>query len=195
MNRNDLTEERFTLAQSGHALYIVVALLLGLASMSAAEGQNANGRYQLGSGDVISIRVFGEDQLSFDRIRLSDGATVPYPFLGEVKAEGRTPVELEELIVKGLKGDYLINPRVTVNVIEYRQFYINGEVKDAGGYDFQPGMTVRKAIALAGGLTDRASSNKMLVTREGDPKGRERSVELDTRLRPGDILTIDESFF
>ena len=181
--------------QAGRLLCTILVVLMGITGIASAQDENLNSRYRLGSGDVISIRVFGEEQLSFDRLRLSDAATVPYPFLGEVRAKGRTPVELEQLITEGLKGDYLINPRVTVNVIEYRQFYVNGEVKDSGGYAFQPGMTVRKAIALAGGMTDRASGNKMYVTREGDPEGEERSVELDTRLRPGDILTIDESFF
>jgi polysaccharide export outer membrane protein len=175
----------------------LLGLVLLLTGASIANAQNAEvaERYRLGSGDVISISVFGEDDLSFERIRLSDAATVPYPFLGEVRAKGRTPSELEDLITKGLKDGYLINPRVTVNVLDYRQFYVNGAVESPGGYAFQPGMTVRKAIALAGGRTDRASNTKMFVNRDDEAEGTERPVSIDERLQPGDILTIEESFF
>ena len=172
-----------------------LVLLIAVAGVAVAQDAQISERYRLGAGDVISIRVFSEEDLSFEQIRLSDAATVPYPFLGEVRAKGRTPVELEQLITTGLKDGYLINPRVTVNVIEYRQFYVNGEVDSPGGYPFQPGMTVRKAIALAGGKTDRASGSKMFVNRDGDADGEQRQVELDDRLMPGDILTIEESFF
>ena len=172
----------------------LVALLLGWTQGTAQEADLAE-RYRLGSGDVISISVFGEEDLSFDRIRLSDAATVPYPFLGEVRAKGRTPSELQDLITEGLKDGYLINPRVTVSVLDYRQFYVNGAVASPGGYAFQPGITVRKAIALAGGKTDRASNTKMFVNRDGDAPSEERPVSIDDRLQPGDILTIEESFF
>lgn len=155
----------------------------------------ADSTYQLGSGDEISIQVFGEEDLSFDRIRLTDAGTLPYPFLGEVRAAGRTTRDLERLIADGLRGDYLVNPKVTVNVIEYRQFYVNGEVVAPGGYPFQPGLTVRKAIALAGGKTERASKSKMFVIREGDAASAPQRVTLDVRVHPGDILTIEESFF
>lgn len=174
---------------------LLLMLALALPGASIAQEESVAERYQLGAGDVISIRVFGEEDLSFEQIRLSDAATVPYPFLGEVRAQGRTPVELEDIITEGLKNGYLVNPRVTVNVIEYRQFFVNGEVENPGGYAFQPGMTVRKAIALAGGKTDRASGSKMYIISEDDPDGAERQVEMDARLSPGDIVTIDESFF
>ena len=176
---------------------IALVFALSMLSMGPAQGQEEElaKRYQLGAGDVISIRVFGEDDLSLDRIRLSDAATVAYPLLGEVRALGRTPIELETVIRERLAGDYLVNPRVTVNVLEYRQFYVNGAVSSPGGYAFEPGMTVRRAIALAGGTTDRASRRNMHIISEDDPAGEEREVGMDDPLDPGDILTIEESFF
>ena len=178
---------------------LLIALLLFLSGVTVggvqAQEQALGERYQLGAGDVISIRVFGESDLTLEEIRLSDAATLGYPLLGQVRAKGRTPAELENQIIEGLANGYLVNPRVTVNVLEYRQFYVNGEVSSPGGYAFQPGMTVRKAIALAGGMTDRASGNKMFVISEDDPEGAEEAVDMDDRLDPGDILTIDESFF
>src|SRR6185503_6891942 len=117
--------------------------------------------YRLGSGDVISIQVLGEEDLRRERIRLSDAATISYPILGEIKLFGKTVAELEALIRDGLKGRYLVNPQVTVAIIEYRSFYINGQVEKPGGYAYVPGLTVRKAISLAGGFRERASKEKI----------------------------------
>lgn len=160
-------------------------------------------RYQLGTGDVISIRVFDEPDLSFDRIRLSDAATVPFPLLGEIQARGRTPVELESRIRDKLAEGYLVEPRVTVNVVQYRQFYVSGEVASPGGFAFQPGITVRKALALAGDTTDRASERKMFIIRDTKPEEareaaadeRRRPVTMNDLLLPGDTLLIEASFF
>jgi len=171
--------------------YLLLAWLLTLPPLTSVADVSD---YRLGSGDVISITVFGEPDLSFSNIRLTDAGTVPYPFLGEVRANGLTPLGLADAITRGLRDGYLVSPRVTVNVVEYRQFYVNGEVRSPGGYAFQPGMNVRKAIALAGGRTERASNRKMYITREGQ-FGDGQRVTLDTAMRPGDILTIEESFF
>lgn len=174
---------------------LLISLLFLISETALAQAQVAPERYRLGSGDVISIRVFGEEELSFDRIRLSDAATVPFPLLGEISAEGLTPKELEALVTDRLLDGYLVKPRVTVSVLEYRDFFVNGEVSNPGGYAFQPGMTVRRAIALAGGKTDRASRRNMYVISEGEPGKDAREVDLDDQLNPGDILTIEESFF
>lgn len=165
-------------------------LTLGQAAMAAGDSQ-----YRLGSGDVISINVFGEEDLSFEQIRLTDAGSFSYPFLGEVRAKGKTASELEQQIVGGLKGDYLIDPRVSVSILEYREFFVNGEVKNPGGYAFKPGLTLRKAIALAGGFTERASDSKMSVIRDGDATRTPSRATLDTPIMPGDIITIEQSFF
>ncbi|WP_211354103.1 polysaccharide biosynthesis/export family protein [Thiohalocapsa marina] len=174
--------------------WLPLLLLLGILLPSLAQAQ-ADSNYRLGAGDVISVKVFGEESLSFDEVRLTDAGTLPFPFLGEVRASGLTPAQLEREIARGLRGDYLVNPRVTINVINYRHFYVNGEVNTPGGYPYQPGLTVRKAIALAGGKTERASRNKMTIIQEGDLSKEPRRVTLDSAVNPGDILTIEESFF
>jgi protein involved in polysaccharide export with SLBB domain len=150
--------------------------------------------YQLGSGDRIQIQVFDEADLSME-VRLSDAGTISYPFLGEVRVSGNTVSQLEAQIVGGLKGDYLVDPKVNVSVVEYRPFYINGEVEDPGGYPYQPGLTLRKAIALAGGFTERASKTKINVLSEGAVDGRQRQIGIDVTLNPGDIVTVEQSFF
>ena len=85
-------------------------------------------QYQLGSGDRVKISVFGQDDLSME-VRLPDVGTINYPFLGEIKLVGLTADEVEKKIYDGLLGDYLVNPSVSVAIVEYRPFFIDGEVK------------------------------------------------------------------
>lgn len=151
--------------------------------------------YKLGAGDMISVRVLGEDDLRREKVRLSDAGTISFPVLGEIKVKGLTVGGLEDYITKGLKGRYLLNPQVTVTIDEYRNFYVNGMVEKPGGYPFAPGLTVRKAITLAGGLKERASRDKINIIRDDDPKQTPRRVDMNAPVLPGDILTIEESFF
>ncbi len=151
--------------------------------------------YKLAAGDVITIRVFGEDDLSREKVRLSDAGTIPYPVLGEVKALGLTIGEIEGSITKGLDGRYLKNPRVSVTIDEYRPFYINGMVEKPGGYPYQPGLTVLKASSLAGGFKERASFSKISIIREGDRSNRPQKVDINSSVNPGDTIFIEESFF
>lgn len=127
-------------------------------------------------------------------VRVTDSGTLTYPFLGQVKVAGQTVDQLESLIVSGLKGDYLVDPKVSVTIVDYRQFYVNGEVRNPGGFSFKPGLTVRKAISLAGGMTERASSNKISVISEKAPE-QQKPADMNTQVHPGDIITIEQSFF
>jgi len=151
--------------------------------------------YKLAPGDVISIRVYGEDDLSREKIRLSDAGTIAYPFLGEVKALGLTTGDIERSITAGLSGRYLTNPRVSVTIEEYRPFYINGMVEKPGAYPFQPGLTVLKASSLAGGFKERASFSKITIIRDEDPKAGPQKATMNTPINPGDTIFVDESFF
>ena len=174
---------------------------LALIALTLVPGQLAlaqvSTEYHLGSGDVISIRVFGEEDLTME-IKLSNRATISYPFLGDIAVLDNTISQLETTITNGLKGDYLIEPRVNVSVKEYRPFFITGEVAAPGGYPYQPGLTLRKAISLAGGLTERASRSKMYVTKKGrnetDVETRQL-IKLRDAVNPDDMITIEQSFF
>ncbi|RTE65262.1 polysaccharide export protein [Amphritea opalescens] len=169
-----------------------MATLIFFCSVAAAETTTLSD-YRLGSGDLLSIQVFGEEDLSME-IRLSDAGTIAYPFLGELKILNMTIGNLSELIQQGLAEGYLHDPQVSITVLEYRQFYINGEVKEPGGYPYQPGLTLQKAVALAGGFTERASKSKLFVSHDGETKN-PSLVKLNTQIRPGDIITIEQSFF
>ena len=180
-----------------------MAFMLGMMTPAAHAQTKAVGAdvvsllstYKLAAGDVITVRVFGEDDLSREKVRLSDAGTIPYPVLGEVKALGLTIGEIERSITIGLTGRYLVNPRVSVTIEEYRPFYINGMVEKPGGYPFQPGLTVLKASSLAGGFKERASFSKITIIRENDPKSQPQKAEINTPVKPGDTIFIEESFF
>ena len=165
-------------------------------SQTAAGGADSNlSSYKLGVGDVISVQVVGEEDLKREKVRLSDAGTLSFPYLGEIRVRGMTVGELEEFITKGLKGRYLLNPQVTVTMAEYRNFFVNGQVDKPGGYPFVPGLTVRKAISIAGGFKERASKEKINVIREDDLKGNATRIALEAPVKPGDIITVEESFF
>ena len=175
---------------------LIGALVFALAAVTGVLAQSdAISNYRLGSGDVISIQVLGEEDLKREKIRLSDAATISYPILGEIKLFGKTVAELEALIRHGLTGRYLVNPQVTVTINEYRSFFINGQVEKPGGYPYIPGLTVRKAVSLAGGFRERASKEKIFVIRDDDRSQTSKRVSQDEVVRPGDIITVEESFF
>ncbi len=151
--------------------------------------------YRMGTGDVISIRVFGEPDLSISNVRLSEVGTVFLPTIGETKVGGLTLTEVERAVADRLRGRILVNPRVSVSVEQYRPFFINGLVRSPGAYPYQPGLTVRKASSLAGGLHERASLRKIFVIRADDPFQKQERIGIDSVVFPGDIVTIEESFF
>ena len=177
---------------------LMMALLTSafLAMDARAQGRSdALSTYRLNSGDVISIRVFGEDDFNREKIRLTDAGTVSFPVLGEIPMLGRTVGEIEQLVTERLKGRYLVNPRVSVWIDEYRSFFVNGMVEKPGAYPFQPGLNVRKAISIAGGLKERASVNKIFMVRDKDVAHQQTKVDLNADVGPGDIITVEESFF
>jgi len=153
----------------------------------------AQDSYILGSGDKVSIQVFGQNDLSIETL-LGNSGNINYPFLGEIVIAGLTVKQVENFIALGLKGDYLVNPNVSVQVMTYRPFYIHGEVKKPGGYPYHPGMTINQAVALAGGLTQRADDDNISLFKEGD-KSNKQEASLDYKVSAGDTITIDQRFF
>ena len=147
--------------------------------------------YKLGPGDQIFINVFGEDDLSMD-FMLNDSGTLNYPFLGELKVEGLSVVELERLLTRGLKGSFLVDPDVTVSIKQYRPFYLNGEVGAPGGVPYQPGLTLERAISLGGGFTYRAAKNKVMVLRAADPNAVAQPIKPNDPVYPGDLIIVSE---
>lgn len=171
---------------------VAMLCLLALSGLSWAQTSGLSD-YRLGSGDKIKVQVYGEEDMTVEAL-LSDAGTISYPFLGELQILGLTVGQLESKVIGGLKPDYFVDPQVTVTILEYRQFFINGEVEKPGGYAFQPGLSVRKAVSLAGGFTERASKKLVTVISDGGDQ-EEREEELSAPVQPGDIITVEQSFF
>jgi polysaccharide export outer membrane protein len=152
-------------------------------------------KYRLSTGDVISITVYGEDDLRREKVRLTDAGTISYPVLGELQVRGKTVGELEKIVTDGLRGTYLVNPRVAVTIDEYRPYFISGQVANNGSFPYQPGLTVRKAVSIAGGFRERASQSKITILRDGDATNTPVKADLNTPVHPGDTVTVGESFF
>lgn len=184
----------------GRTLRVLAALLLipllvvpGQFARAQDDVQTFDERvYQLGVGDRLRVTVFNEVDLSgeFD---VGPAGTVNLPLIGEVVAQGRTIPEVEQAAEELFLQGYLKAPSVSIEVLNYRPFYILGEVNSPGSYPFVNGMTVLNAVALAGGFTYRASEDSVLLKREGTAS--EVSVAVDTPVLPGDVLTVEERFF
>ncbi|MBM7036280.1 polysaccharide biosynthesis/export family protein [Vibrio ulleungensis] len=174
------------------SVFILFSLSLMATAVTAAEESDST--YKIGAGDRIEIVVYDEQELSISGLLISSSGRFNYPYLGQLTAINKTPEQLKLEIIKGLKGDYLVSPKVRVSVVGYRNIYVNGEVKQPGGYEFQPGLTVDKAIALAGGFTDRAARKKIYITRSNDVNTKIKAA-LSARINPGDIIVIEQSFF
>ncbi|WP_416307645.1 polysaccharide biosynthesis/export family protein [Neptunicella sp. SCSIO 80796] len=175
-------------------LTCLLGILILLNPSAHAETFNM-GQYRLGSGDVIKVTVYGQGDLSLET-RLPDTGIINYPFLGDIKAVGMTAAQLENAIYLGLKGDYLVNPSISVSIVEYRPFFIDGEIKKPGGYPYQPGLSVDKAAAVAGGYTQRAAKDNIKILREINGVQKELSpVKTSDTVLPGDIVRVQQSFF
>ncbi|NLS12488.1 polysaccharide export protein [Vibrio sp. SM6] len=177
--------------------YFGISSLLALCIPAVVSANSLDNTYRLGAGDRVQISVYGEQELSIDELYISSSGKFDYPYLGQIVAVDKTPEQLRKEISNGLKQGYLISPKVRVSVTGFRSVYVNGEVKKPGGYEYQPGLTVDKAIALAGGFTDRASRNKVFITKadSADSDDTKIKVRLSAKISPGDILVIEESFF
>lgn len=167
---------------------IVLICLLGF---GPALGQEED--YSLGTGDRLRITVFGHPDLSGE-YQVDSAGRLKLPLVGSLVVANRTPDNVKDMIVSALRPDYLKDPQVSVQVINYRHFYIIGEVANPGSYPYVGGMRVVNAVAVAGGYTYRAKQKDMLITRaKGD--GQQEPAGQDTAVFPGDVIVVPERFF
>jgi polysaccharide export outer membrane protein len=155
---------------------------------------SANQEYRLGSGDQVKITVFNQEDLSGD-YTINGGGVISLPLIGDVSARDITVKQLAQAIADKLKPEYLLNPRVSIQVLNYRPFYILGEVKEPKSYPFVDGMTYLNAVAIAGGYTYRAKEDYVVVIHMNDPQKKEQTHKMDERVMPGDVIYVKERFF
>lgn len=170
----------------------MIGLWLALsAALAFAGGQPI---YTLGSGDKLRVTVFGEADLSGE-FEVDGSGEISMPLIGSVLAGNRSVRELEGRITELLADGYLKKPRVSVDVLNYRPFYILGEVQDPGSYPYVNGMTILNAVALGGGFTYRAKKERILIIRAGDESRKPEVGTPDTVVLPGDVVRVEERFF
>lgn len=183
------------------AFAFATVVLLGPLGMLSAQAQSeSTGErlipdYQLGAGDKLKIMTFGEDSLTGE-FQVGGSGKVAMPLIGEVSAVGLTAREFQARIETALKeGDFLKEPRVTVEVLNYRPFYILGEVNKPGEYPYTNGLTVMNAVATAEGFTYRANKGRVKIKRAAGEKEEEFPLTPLTPVAPGDTIRIPERFF
>lgn len=150
--------------------------------------------YQLGNGDQLRITVFGQPDLT-NTYQVDGQGMLQFPLVGRIHAGGMTAGQLQQEIVHKLSPDYIRNPSVSVEVMNYRPFYVLGEVNKAGAYPYVSGMTVNQAVAFAGGFTYRAKDDNFEIDRNENGRHTTFKASGDTPVRPGDVITIPERFF
>ena len=175
--------------------FIVVGLTAWLGMLAGVAPYPAeSSEYEFGTGDQVRITVFGHEDLSGE-FTISETGTVSLPLAGSLVLSGLAVHEAEQAVVDALKPDYLLNPRVSIEVLSYRPFYILGEVNEPGAYPYVNGMTVTEAVALGGGFTYRAKKNRMVIIRATDSTRTERPVSVTDVVLPGDVVKVLERFF
>lgn len=150
--------------------------------------------YRVGAGDRLSIRVAGESDLTGEYVVDASGE-LSMPYVQSVPVAGKTTREIERLVTQRLNAGYLLDPKVSVQAISLRPFYIMGEVTAGGSYPYQPGMTVQAAIAIAGGYGPRADQTIALLTRRNAKGTQSHKVPVTTQVYPGDIIFVRERWF
>ncbi len=153
------------------------------------------GAYILGAGDVLTIRVYDQSQLSGD-FTIDDSGMIDLPLLGLLPAGGQTTDALAAAIAGGLKQKNLIlDPSVATEISHYRPFYILGEVNTPGQYPYRPRMTALTAVSIAGGFTYRAVQDYVGVTRDTGGGPAQYRAPLSALAAPGDVITVFERKF
>ncbi|MDR3450379.1 MAG: polysaccharide export protein [Alphaproteobacteria bacterium] len=163
------------------------------AASSAAIATSGVRDYVLGVGDKLNITVFNEKDLSGE-FEVSSTGIVSMPLIGDVQAAHHTVAEVQDTIAQKLGNGYMRNPHVSVEVANYRPFFILGEVMKPGSYNYVNGMSVITAVALAGGYTYRADKDDISVKHAGSD-AKEETVKETTTVLPGDVINVPERYF
>lgn len=163
-------------------------------SSAPALPMSVDDNYRLGTGDKLKVNVYGEDDLSGEFI-VDGSGQVQLPLVGQIKAASLTVHEFVEEVQKILGEKYLRDPKVSVQIENYRPFYIMGEVNKPGEYPYENGLNVLGAVALAGGYTYRANDSDVYIRHNGSAAEVVSPASAQTRINPGDIVRVPERLF
>lgn len=186
------------------AVFAILAWMLAWSGLAAAQERApaanpatdpaAGFEYHLGAGDKVRIIVFGEESLTGEFF-VSGAGKISFPLIGEIDALGVTVPQLQAAIAAKLADGYLKQPRVSAEVLNYRPFYILGEVMKPGEYPYTNGLTVLNAVATAQGFTYRADTHKVYIKRAATDSEKQSPLTPVTPVLPGDTIRIGERLF
>ncbi|SEQ56956.1 polysaccharide export outer membrane protein [Devosia sp. YR412] len=176
------------------ALALVVPLAACSTTRPAAYLVETKGPYQLDTGDALRVSVYGDTELT-NTYRVDDAGAIAFPLVGPVQVRGTTTNVAAGRVAAALSNGYMRNPNVAVEVAEYRPFFIQGEIKNAGQFQYVYGMTVRAAISTSGGFSETADRNRAVVYRRQGDQMVKGTVDLDFPIYPGDTVVILERWF
>jgi protein involved in polysaccharide export with SLBB domain len=165
----------------------------GAANGAASKRQDV-AEYRLGPGDKFRLSVLSDKDMTQDH-EIDPSGSIAISMIGAVKAAGLTVRELEETIKTRLKDGYIRDPKLNIEVLSYRPFYIIGEVNKPGEYPYKGGVNAVSAVAIAGGYTYRGNTNYVLIRRMGDNAEKSYQATPDILVQPGDVLRIPERYF
>ena len=150
--------------------------------------------YRLGSGDKLKITIFNQEDLNGE-YTIDGAGNFSLPLVGTIAAKNLSLEELEVRLKDTLSPDFLLNPHISIQVLNYRPFYILGEVEKPDSYPYVSGMTYLNAVAIAGGFTYRAKQDYVYVVHSNDNTQKEEKTKMDLPVMPGDIIRVDERMF
>lgn len=188
------------------------------AAANAGAAGGTNELYRLGIGDILSVKVYREEDLSAQVMVNPDGM-INLQLIGPVKVAGMTLLDVNKVVRDLYAKDYLVNPHVVVDIVETNRlpesaitnqvnhYIVLGQVNRPGTYELREGETVNllQAIAIAGGYTRIGNPSKITVTRLED--GKPNVIKLDAEkmlrdrsskpfeIKPDDIITVGEKMF
>ena len=165
---------------------LVLVCMFAAGTVELALPQNG---YQIGPNDVIRIHVFGEEDLTVETKVGGDGK-INYPILGVLQVGGQTIEEVQKGLTARLASGYLRQPKVSVSIVRHRNFYVGGEVKTPGGYPYEEGLTIQKAITMAGGFTEMSDKTGIKITRPNGKGLNTLAPESETLVMPDDLIVV-----
>lgn len=176
-------------------LVVMLALAAPVYAQDEAKPVAEDEPYHLGPGDKLRVTVYNEPDLSGE-FEVDGSGRISLPLIGQVAALKKTLPELETIIAERFRDGYLVEPRVSIEVLNFRHFYIMGEVKNPGSYPYVSALNVVNAVALAGGYTYRAKDKDMTILRPlPDGTTQELDAEEGTKVLPEDTIKVKERFF
>lgn len=165
-----------------------------IAQSGTAAKSQSDPEYRLGSGDKLKIVVFGHQDVSGDFV-VDGGGNIATPLIGQFQAGGKTVTELQDSLTQTLNEKYIVNPKISIEVLNYRPFFILGEVQKPGSYPYVAGIDVLQAVALGGGFTRRAKTSSVTIQRDGKGGRITMTAQPGARVLPGDTIRVDRRLF